>query len=59
MAVEFRSRHPWRLRLLSRVLGWGELGSDDAVRNFIHTRPFVALRPAPPAGDAAPEGLLI
>jgi deazaflavin-dependent oxidoreductase (nitroreductase family) len=56
VAVEFRRRHPWRLRLVSRVLGWDDLRSDDAVRNFIHTRPFVALRPEPPAGDAAPEG---
>jgi deazaflavin-dependent oxidoreductase (nitroreductase family) len=46
VAVEFRRRHPWRLRLVGRVLGWDDLRSDDAVRSFIHTRPFVAVRPA-------------
>jgi deazaflavin-dependent oxidoreductase (nitroreductase family) len=45
VAVEFRHRHPRRLWLLSRVLGWGDLRSDDAVRELVRTRPFVALRP--------------
>jgi deazaflavin-dependent oxidoreductase (nitroreductase family) len=45
VAVEFRRRHPWRLRLLSRVLGWGNLASTAAVRDFVRTRPFVSLRP--------------
>ena len=44
-AVAFRRRHPWRLRLFSRILGWGDLSGDAAVRDFVHGRPFVALRP--------------
>ena len=47
VAVEFRRRHPGRLRLLTQVLGWDDLRSDTAVREFVHTRPFVAFRPAP------------
>lgn len=46
VAVAFRRRHPRRLRLLCRVLGWGDLSTDAALREFISTRPFVALRPA-------------
>ena len=45
VAFEFRRRHPYRLRLLSRVLGWGDLRSDAAVRDFVHTHPFVSFRP--------------
>jgi deazaflavin-dependent oxidoreductase (nitroreductase family) len=54
VAVEFRRRHPWRLRLVSRVLGLGDLRSDAAVRELVATRPFVALRPAP--ARARPHG---
>jgi deazaflavin-dependent oxidoreductase (nitroreductase family) len=46
VAVEFRRRHPRRLRFISWVLDWGDLGSDDAVRAFVGTHPFVALRPS-------------
>jgi deazaflavin-dependent oxidoreductase (nitroreductase family) len=46
VTVEFRRRHPWRLRLLTLIFGWGDLRSDDAARAFVRTRPFVALRPA-------------
>jgi deazaflavin-dependent oxidoreductase (nitroreductase family) len=49
VAVEFRRRHPWRLRLLTWILGWGDLRSDVAVRDFVHTRPFVSFRPAQPS----------
>ena len=42
----FRRRHPRRSRLLASVLGWGDLGSDAAAREFVSTRPFVSLRPA-------------
>ena len=49
VAVEFRRRHPWRLRLLTWILGWGDLRSDVEVRDFIRTRPFVAFRPAQPS----------
>ncbi len=51
VAVEFRRRHPWRLRLLALILGWGDLRSDAAVRDFVHTRPFVSFRPANPPGS--------
>ncbi len=47
VAVQFRRDHPWRLRLLSTILGWGDLGDDAAVRDFVRTHPFVAFRPAP------------
>jgi len=45
VAFEFRRRHPHRLRLLSWLLGWGDLRSDDAVRKFVRTHPFVSFRP--------------
>lgn len=45
VALEFLRRHPWRVRLASRVFGW-DLGSDAAVRDFVRSHPFVALRPA-------------
>jgi deazaflavin-dependent oxidoreductase (nitroreductase family) len=56
VAVDFRRRHPWRLRLLSRVLGWDDLRADAAVREFISTRPFVGLRPASPTASAPSAG---
>jgi deazaflavin-dependent oxidoreductase (nitroreductase family) len=40
----FRDRHPHRSRLLASVLGWQDLGSDAAAREFVSTRPFVSLR---------------
>ena len=46
MVVEFRRRHPWRLRLFATILGWGDLTSDEAVREFVRSRPFVSFRPA-------------
>jgi hypothetical protein len=46
VAGEFRRRHPWRLRLLTLIFGWDDLRSDAAVRAFVRSRPFVALRPA-------------
>lgn len=45
VAVQFRRRHPHRLRLLSTILGWGDLRDDAHVRRFVHTHPFVAFRP--------------
>ncbi len=55
VVAEFRRRHPYRLRLLASVLGWDDLRSDAAARDFVSTRPFVALRPSgsghQPAGD--------
>ena len=35
VAVTFRREHPWRLRLLSSVLGWGDLRVDGALRAFV------------------------
>jgi deazaflavin-dependent oxidoreductase (nitroreductase family) len=49
VAVEYRRRHPWRLRLEALILGWGDLSSDEAVREFVRERPFVSFRPANPA----------
>jgi deazaflavin-dependent oxidoreductase (nitroreductase family) len=46
VTVQFRREHPWRLRLLSTILGWGDLRDDVAARAFIGTHPFVAFRPA-------------
>ena len=34
------------MRLISTILGWGDLRDDAAVRGFIGTHPFVAFRPA-------------
>jgi deazaflavin-dependent oxidoreductase (nitroreductase family) len=45
----FRRAHPWRLRLITSVLGWGDLRSDTAARDFVRTRPFVSFRPADPS----------
>ena len=50
VALEFRRRHPRRLRLMATILGWGDLGSEAAVRDVVRERPFVSFRPAPP-GD--------
>ena len=46
VGIEFRRDHPHRLRLLSAVLGWGDMDNDDALRSFVHGHPFVAFRPA-------------
>jgi deazaflavin-dependent oxidoreductase (nitroreductase family) len=46
VVAEFRRRHPHRSRLLASVLGWGDLRSDAATRDFVRTRPFISLRPA-------------
>ncbi len=52
----FRRAHPQRLRLFESILGWGDLRSDTAAREFVSTRPFVSFRPADPSrarqGDA-------
>ena len=46
-ATDFRRRHPWRLRLVSAIRGWGDLRSDDGgLRCFVQEHPFVSLRPA-------------
>jgi hypothetical protein len=54
VAVRFRHEHPLRLRLLSGILGWGDLRDDARVRQFVHTHPFVAFRPATSSPRQAP-----
>jgi deazaflavin-dependent oxidoreductase (nitroreductase family) len=44
----FVRRHPWRRRLATRIMGWQDLRSETAARDFVSTRPFVSLRPAGP-----------
>ena len=43
---EFQRRHPWRTRLFAAILGWGDLSSETAAREFVRSRPFVSFRPA-------------
>jgi deazaflavin-dependent oxidoreductase (nitroreductase family) len=45
VAMAFRRRHPWRVRLVSAILGWGDLFDDAALPDFVRRHPFVALRP--------------
>jgi deazaflavin-dependent oxidoreductase (nitroreductase family) len=49
VVAEFGRRHPGRLRLITSILGWGDLRSDAAARDFVSTRPFVSFRPADPS----------
>ena len=44
VTVEFCLRHPARLSVIRRVLGW-DLRTDAAIREFVQTHPFVAFRP--------------
>jgi len=46
VAADFVRRHPHRVRLASRILDWPDLHSQAALRDFVRTHPFVALRPA-------------
>lgn len=55
VGVEFRRRHPWRVRLIRRALDV-DLRSDAAMTSFLSTRPVVALRPATSTVGAEPEG---
>jgi deazaflavin-dependent oxidoreductase (nitroreductase family) len=60
--IEFRRQHPWRLRLFTAILGWDNLDSEPAVRDFVRTRPFVALRPTDTAtaepGQSPPAAIV-
>ncbi|HEX9042569.1 MAG TPA: nitroreductase family deazaflavin-dependent oxidoreductase [Trebonia sp.] len=47
----FQRRHPYRARLLASVLGWGDLRSEAAAREFVSTRPFVSFRPFSPGRE--------
>jgi deazaflavin-dependent oxidoreductase (nitroreductase family) len=44
VTVEFCLRHPGRLGVMRRVLGW-DLRTEAAIREFVRTHPFVAFRP--------------
>lgn len=44
VVVEFRREHPWRVRLIAKVLDW-DLRSEAAVQDFVRTRPFVGFKP--------------
>jgi len=55
VAAGFRHRHRGRTRLLAWILGWGDLRSDTAVREFVSTRPFVSFCPA--AASEPGEGI--
>jgi deazaflavin-dependent oxidoreductase (nitroreductase family) len=46
VGLEFRHRHPARLHLLATILGWGDLSTQTAVREFVRNRPFVSFHPA-------------
>ena len=46
VGVAFRRRYPRRLRLISAILGWGDMRDDDVLRQFIRGHPLVALRPS-------------
>jgi hypothetical protein len=54
VCLEFCLRHPARLQVMRRILGW-DLRSATAVREFVQTHPFVAFRPAP--GSPTRSGL--
>jgi deazaflavin-dependent oxidoreductase (nitroreductase family) len=45
VATEFRQRHPWRLRLFAAILGWGDLSTEAAMREFVRARPFLSFSP--------------
>jgi len=51
----FRRRHPGRVRLATAILGWGDLRSDAALRDFVRGHPFVALHPAANGPTSTPE----
>jgi deazaflavin-dependent oxidoreductase (nitroreductase family) len=46
VATAFRDHHPRRLRLFATILDWGDLTSEEAVREFVRDRPFVSFRPS-------------
>jgi deazaflavin-dependent oxidoreductase (nitroreductase family) len=59
-ALDFRRRHPRRLRLMATILGWGDVSSEPTLSELVRTRPFVAFRPG--RGEltlAAPEHVAV
>jgi deazaflavin-dependent oxidoreductase (nitroreductase family) len=57
VAREVLRRHPWRSRLIATILGWGDLRSDAALREFVRSRPFVAFRPTRTGAAGEPATL--
>lgn len=55
VGLDFRRRHPWRLRFLVRVLGWDPVDSEQGIRHLVRARPFVLLRPREPARQRGEE----
>lgn len=45
VVAQFRREHPYRVRLATTIMNWGDFRSDTTVRDFIATHPFVAFRP--------------
>ena len=45
----FLRRHPRRARLATRIMGWEDLRSETAARDFVSARPFIAFRPTDPS----------
>jgi deazaflavin-dependent oxidoreductase (nitroreductase family) len=52
VGLEFGRRHPGRLRLLTGILGWGDLSSEPGMRKFVRARPFVSFRRGSEEGHA-------
>jgi deazaflavin-dependent oxidoreductase (nitroreductase family) len=46
VVVAFRARHRGRVQLVSTILGWGDLSTEEAIRDFVQGHPFVAFRTA-------------
>ena len=46
LARDFVRRHPYRVRVATRILDWPDLHSETILRDWVRTHPFVALRPA-------------
>ena len=40
VTVQFRREHPHRMRLITKILGWGDLRKDDAVRRVCPRPPL-------------------
>jgi deazaflavin-dependent oxidoreductase (nitroreductase family) len=55
---QFRRDHPHRMRLISRILGWGDLRDDTRLRQFVRDHPFVAFQPVT-RPEAAPAHLRV
>jgi deazaflavin-dependent oxidoreductase (nitroreductase family) len=43
ISTAFARLHPGRLRLISAILGWGDLRNETVLRQFVREHPLVAL----------------